>query len=127
MVWPGSAIQGKRLMVHDNLKLNYLISYLSFTLFQLVYSAGIYLFKINNGNIRKICEICSKLMNRIHTLFWCFHYRLWTNKFRLGTIASLGTTVTSDWQSKYTSKKVKLILSGFDYTVNLILKTCFEK
>ena len=41
------------------------------------YLDGIYLFKVNNGNSRKMCEICSKLtewcllnLKRFDTLFW---------------------------------------------------------
>ena len=49
-------------------------------------SAGIYLFKVNNGNTRATCEICSKLI--IKTLFWCFHCWLWTSKCRLGSSLS---------------------------------------
>ena len=64
---------------------------------------GIYLFKVNNGNTRTICEIRSKLTitiperlqwrhsgvlllsrNRFHTLFWYFHCWLWTSKRRPG-------------------------------------------
>ena len=81
--------------------------------------AGIYLFKVNNGHIRTMCKILTKLtqtperrrrnlfftkvwslwlylkrdsddvvfvsliltLNSIYTLFWCFHYWLWTSKF----------------------------------------------
>ena len=33
-----------------------------------------YMFKVNNRNTRRRCEICSKLtMNIFHTLFWCFY------------------------------------------------------
>ena len=32
---------------------------------QLVFSAGIYLFKFNNGNVRTMCEVCSKLTIKI--------------------------------------------------------------
>ena len=48
---------------------------------------GIYLFKVNDGKNRTMCEICSKLtmkidvvlvsllltLNRFHSLFCCFH------------------------------------------------------
>ena len=60
------------------------------------YLSGIYLFKVNNGGTRAICEICSKLriktdvvvivslsilitLNRFHALFRCFHSWLWMN------------------------------------------------
>ena len=52
-----------------------------------------YLFKVKNGNARKMCEIYSKLkiktnlstvnLNRFHTLLWCFQCGLLTSKFRL--------------------------------------------
>ena len=69
--------------------------------------AGIYLFKVNNGSIRTIYEICSKLtiktperrgviefvlvslsliLNRFHTLLWCFHCWFGTSKCRLGCV-----------------------------------------
>ena len=71
--------------------------------------ASIYLFKVDNGNIRTMCEICLKLtvktperrqwchsgvfivdFNRFHTFFWCFHCWLWTSKCRQGaTIKTL--------------------------------------
>ena len=64
---------------------------------------GTYLLKFNNGNIKKLYEICSKLtiktperrqdalswfrsgvfiltLNRFHTMFWCFNCWLWTSK-----------------------------------------------
>ena len=68
-------------------------------------AAGIYLFKVNNGNTGTMCEIYSKLtiktsewrhwrrsavylltLNRFHTLFWCFHCWLWTSTQRLGRL-----------------------------------------
>ena len=69
---------------------------------------GIYLFKVNNRNTRIMCEICLKVtikaperrqwrhtglvsllltLNRLHTLFWCCHCQLWTNKYRLDKLA----------------------------------------
>ena len=49
---------------------------------------------VNNGNIRTMCEICSKLtfvlvsllltLNRFHKSFWCFHYWPSTSKCWLG-------------------------------------------
>ena len=64
--------------------------------------ADVYSFKVNNGNTRTMCEICSDLtirhqndvievllvlllltLNGFHILFWCFHYLLWTNKCRM--------------------------------------------
>ena len=63
----------------------------------------IYLFKVINGNTRWMCEICSKsatktsekrqrsrsgafivTIEQVHIFFWCFHWRLWTSKCRLG-------------------------------------------
>ena len=63
---------------------------------------GIYLFKVNDGYTRTMCEICSKLtiktperrhdvflvsllltFNKFHTLFLCFHCWLWTRKYWL--------------------------------------------
>ena len=40
------------------------------------FAAGIYSFKVNSGNARPMCEICSKLLIKTHTTlmtsFWCF-------------------------------------------------------
>ena len=60
---------------------------------------GIYLFKINNGNTRAMCEICSKLtintperrqwllnLNRFYTMLCCFHCWQWTSKYLLGNV-----------------------------------------
>ena len=59
------------------------------------FQGGIYLFKVNNGNTRTLCEICSKLtvktrdwcqwrrsdvfinnFEHISHIFWCFHFLL---------------------------------------------------
>ena len=42
--------------------------------------SSVYLFKVSNGNIRIMCQICSKLTmkNGIKTSFWCLHWCLWT-------------------------------------------------
>ena len=56
----------------------------SITMFEMVLSKTLeiipvnnFLFKINNRNTRKRCEICSKLKiktpERRHTSFWCLH------------------------------------------------------
>ena len=69
-----------------------------------IHPTGIYLFKVNNGNIRTIRETCSKLiiktpdrinyvtdvvlaslmltLNRIYTFFWYFHLLCLIVKFR---------------------------------------------
>ena len=73
------------------------------TLKVIVNPAGIYLFKVSNGIIITMCEICSKLtkktperrhnvflasllltLNRFHTLLWCLHCWVWVSKYRLG-------------------------------------------
>ena len=64
-----------------------------------IFLVRVYLFKVNNENTRKMCEICWKLtietpewrllvslllpLNRFHTWFWCFHCLYWTIKCRL--------------------------------------------
>ena len=47
---------------------------------------SIYFLTVNNGNTKRISEICSKLTdvrtkltNRFHLLLWCFQYWLWTS------------------------------------------------
>ena len=59
------------------------------------YLTFIYLFKVNNGNTRTMCEVYSKLitkrpernllstLNKFHTLFWCFNSWFWTIECRL--------------------------------------------
>ena len=60
---------------------------------------GVYLFKINNGNNRTICDICNKkdtrttshvtvvsfllILNRFYLLLWCFYWWFVTYKYRL--------------------------------------------
>ena len=41
----------------------------------LIYQAGTYLFQVNNGNSRTICEICSKLTIRLRILSECGRMR----------------------------------------------------
>ena len=57
------------------------------------YPSIIYMFKVNNGNTRTMCEICSKLTIKtterrhiFHTLFWCYHCWLWTSECHLGSL-----------------------------------------
>ena len=57
----------------------------------LVFPVNIYLFKVNNRNTTKKCEICSKLiitftvnLEQILHLFKMFYYWLWTDKCLLG-------------------------------------------
>ena len=59
-----------------------------------IFSQPTFTYKVNNGNIRTMCEICSKLtfvlvfllliLNRFHKSFWCFHHWLSTSKCWLG-------------------------------------------
>ena len=56
-------------------------------------TAGIHLFKVNNGNAKTICEICSNKNTSVdifQTSFWCFYYWLWTGKCLLGTNINFG-------------------------------------
>ena len=80
-----------------------------------ILTAGIYIFKVINGNSRKICEICSKLTIRTSErrhwqgsdLFivnfeqmsysalvfpWCFQYYFWISKCFLGFFFQRGGT-----------------------------------
>ena len=72
--------------------------------FQVLHDAtGIYLFKVNNGNSKKMCEICSNLiiktpgrlvsslltLNRFHTFSCCFYWRIWTSECRLEVLEKL--------------------------------------
>ena len=85
-----------------------------------MYSPGIYLFIISNGNTRTMCEICSDLtkkdtnnvvlvsllltLNTFHILFWCFHYyRLARRIHRIYSKPLLGATITPNlvpWVSR---------------------------
>ena len=65
---------------------------------------GIYLFKVNNGNTRTVCEISLKLIiktleRRVHILFWCFRFWLWLSKCRLKIIQmqSLLPVLRNSW------------------------------
>ena len=60
-----------------------------------------YLLKVNNGNSRKKCEICSKLTIKTPEwlmLFWCFYCWLWTSKWTasVSVILSYGCSVFQD-------------------------------
>ena len=52
---------------------------------EMAYPAGIYLFKVNKGYTRTMCEICSSYLSlsfiskRFHimTMYWCFHRWFW--------------------------------------------------
>ena len=82
-----------------------------FMFFSSILLAGIYLFKINNGNTKAMCKICSKLIIKtperghwyrsvifvlnfeqvfywtlwttLNPLFCCFHCWLWTSKYQV--------------------------------------------
>ena len=48
------------------------------------YPVGIYLFNVNNGNTKTMCEICSNLTIKTPerpsmTSLWCLYYQLWTD------------------------------------------------
>ena len=61
--------------------------------------ADTYVLKVNNWNIKEMCEVCSKItikipdvvlvslplpLDRFHTFFWRFHCWLWISKCNLG-------------------------------------------
>ena len=52
------------------------------------YRHSLYLFQINNGNTRTMCEICSNLTimtpEQCHALLWCFHG--WILKFKFSLL-----------------------------------------
>ena len=68
------------------------------------FPASIYLLKVNNRNIKTMCNFWSNLiaktperrplvfflltLNRFHTLSCCFHCWFWTSKYRLGFFRS---------------------------------------
>ena len=74
---------------------------------------GIFWFRVNNGNIRVISEICSKLaiktlslllsLNRYHTLFWCFYCWLWASN-----VNNRNTRTMYNICSKLTIEKLSL-------------------
>ena len=56
-----------------------------------IYPANMYLFKVNNRNTRKRCEICSKItikkhQNDVITFFYFLYCWLWTSKCKLGRV-----------------------------------------
>ena len=92
--------------------------------------AGIRLFKVNNGKIRTMCEICSKLTIKtpkrqhdvilvyllltfkiFHTLFWCFHCWLWTIKCWLSNFNALKKTHNFQCGSDNWRIKIRLYFS----------------
>ena len=81
-----------------------------------VFPANIYLFKDNNRNSRKRCEICSKLTiktlsNIFHTFFYCLYCWLWTSKCLLGDLlrTTLNCRVVQQFQLEL--KLVQYILT----------------
>ena len=78
-----------------------------------VYSDIIYLFKVSNGNICAMCEICSKLTIKTSILFYCLYFNLWTNVtqyfvlFPLLTL-SVGWVLRKRSQRRCSIKKVFL-------------------
>ena len=79
-------------------------------------TTNIYLFKVNNGNIRKRHDIdvflvfLSLTLNIFHTFFWCFFCWLWTSKCSLESmiwikIMNIFSSVTRILVKSKTSKK----------------------
>ena len=70
---------------NSNILFIYTFRYLlmnKFMMWSIVYTANVYLFKINNKNTRERCEISSKLKIKKTrttslTSFWCFYRYLW--------------------------------------------------
>ena len=53
------------------------------------------LFKVNNKDTRRLVLVSLLLsLNRIHTLFWCYHCWLWISNCRLGC------RMKSNWNKK---------------------------
>ena len=85
--------------------------------------AGIFLFKVNNGNARTMCENLLKVdnknagtmplvsfwltLNRFHTLFCCFHRWIWTRKCQLEYGWSSLTLITKDTCEEWEFADVK--------------------
>ena len=78
--------------------------------------SDIFLFNINNGNTRTMCEICfmsaikkpeghhwcrpgilNVNLNRFHTLFWCFRFWLSTKKCCLGKVLDQRNNCSHTW------------------------------
>ena len=87
------------------------ISFTIFTEFSGRFPFGVHLFKVDNGNPRAMCEICSQLtvetpewcqwrrsgvlivnFEQISLLFWCFRCVFWTSKETAGCYLNLPFT-----------------------------------
>ena len=82
-ILPVSQISSKHQKVHFLVNSNSSYVTKATTLLDL-YPAGIYLFKVNNGNTKTMCEIflvtLLLTLNRFHTLIWYLYGWLWTSK-----------------------------------------------
>ena len=96
-----------------------------FVLKNSIYPAGIYLFKVNNGNTRAMCEICLKLttkkskwrqwrrsgvfiVNFEQIVVWlCFHCWLWTSKCQLDCFGYRQFWFWKLWKQHNLLKRVK--------------------
>ena len=65
--------------------LEFCLKYVPF--YNSTYRGSIYLFKVNNGNIGTMRELCSKLtiktLDIFHNLLYCFSIWLWRCKYQL--------------------------------------------
>ena len=104
------------------------------------FSVGNFMFKVNNGNTRAWCEICSKLtiqtsavvllsllltFNIFHTLFYCFYCELWACKWLLTYyLVLLSACLTkhnwNDW-SYPVNKMTTFVITWLHYRLYLLL------
>ena len=69
-----------------------------------IYSDIIYLFKVSNGNICTVCEICSKLTIKTSILFYCLYFNLWTNVTQYFVLFPL-LTLSAGWVLRKRSQR----------------------
>ena len=93
--------------------------------------ANICLFRVNNRNTRKRCEICWKLIMKITSMTscWCFYCWLWTYSTLLYSVSVVGfEQVNVCWVKQDKIRNKRNLLSCVNSTVKFIetkeRKTC---
>ena len=76
-----------------------------------IVSPIVFLFKVNNENIKTICAVCSKIgiktPERRLTSFWCLHYQLWTSFTHCSSVSII------DFEQKMLTGWAQITLSKY--------------